>query len=352
MEIRLKELADILHVDEILSYPQLEKCDRLILIPHRFLHLLPLHALPLGNRESGRENGEEESSCVPLPCLLDRFSRGVSYAPSCQLLQQAQARLRPQFHHLFAIQNPTEDLTYTDLEVQAIQQYFDPTHILVKGDANKASLAPDRQLQHSPLNTAHCAHFSCHGYFNFKNPLLSALLLAKCQIDSTPDDANPTYHLLQQNGQVIDLTKCLTLADLFTLDLRSCRLVTLSACETGLTDIKSLSDEYIGLTNGFLVAGAPGVVCSLWAVDDISTALLMIRFYQNLQAGLTIAIALNTAQTWLRDATKAELQVWAGRLKLASELFQQIQQAIDWFDSDEQPFQDPIYWAAFCAIGQ
>ena len=105
----LKELASILYIDEILN--QIPKhCDQLILIPHRFLHLFPLHAIPVN------QNFENSS------CLLDLFPNGVSYAPSCQLLQQLQQRQRPDFQSLFAIQNPTGDLNYTDLEVSKSAQ--------------------------------------------------------------------------------------------------------------------------------------------------------------------------------------------------------------------------------------
>jgi CHAT domain-containing protein len=64
------------------------------------------------------------------------------------------------------------------------------------------------------------------------------------------------------------------------LDLTAARLITLSACETGITDIHESPDEYLGMTAAFLQAGAPAVVSTLWAVDDVSTMLLMERFYQ------------------------------------------------------------------------
>jgi CHAT domain-containing protein len=331
---RLQHLAQILHLDKLLSHIP-PNCDELVLIPHRFLHLFPLHALPV------------EVTLAQEGILLDLFPGGVKYAPSCQLLQQAQAKQRSQFSHLFAIQNPTADLTYTDIEVQAIQQHFHPSQILVKGDAKKSAIDNQR------LRNAHCVHFSCHGYFNSEQQksMLSALLLADCCI-ITPNKPDPTSHLLLQNGTTIDLDKCLTLLDLFTLNLSQCRLVTLSACETGLTDSRYLTDEYIGLNYGFLVAGTASIVCSLWTVNDISTALLIIRFYQNLKSGSTVAVALNQAQLWLRDATTEQLQQWASHLKLASELTERIVQFLDWFDADEQPFQAPYYWAAFCAIGQ
>jgi CHAT domain-containing protein len=202
------------------------------------------------------------------------------------------------------------------------------------------------------------------------------LWLADCQVFSPPTEDNPLQHLHLKDGAVLDLSECLTLADLFTKDLSACRLVTLSACETGLTDFTSLTDEYISLPSGFIYAGVPSVVSSLWRVDDLATALLMIKFYENLQRAcreamqsevpearvqhgegassqtLSVARALNTAQIWLRDATTLELQAWASHLKLSSELIQQIDKVLDCFNSDEQPFQDPMYWAAFCAIGQ
>ena len=318
LESRLNRLAEILHLDEVLTHVP-DTCDQVILVPHRSLHILPLHALPLPQEKD--------------KCLLDKFPRGVKYAPSCQVLQLAQSQQRPDFTHLFAIQNPTEDLNYSDIEVQVIKQYFHTSHILVKGDAKKSAI--DKQQ----LQAAHCLHFSCHGYFNFEDPRRSRLHLA----DS---------HISQENDPAINSTKYLTLKEIFTLNLSQCRLVTLSACETGLTDLTSLSDEYIGLTYGFLVAGTSSIVCSLWAVNDLSTTLLMIRFYQNLKSGSTVAIALNKAQTWLRDATTAELLEWTNYLNLNETLTKQIQKKLRRRASDEQPFHSHYHWAAFCAIGQ
>ncbi|WP_460207322.1 CHAT domain-containing protein [Scytonema sp. NUACC21] len=311
----LKKLASILHIDEILALIP-RRCARLILIPHRFLHLLPLHALPVGESY-----------------LIDLFLNGVGYAPSCQILQLVQTRQRPKFSNLFAIQNPTQDLDYTNIEVKAIRQYFPHADVLVGNAANKAAVT--NQL----LQSAHCVHFSGHSYFNFNSPLKSALILA---------DAIVTEN--------IDLSKCLTLAEIFNLNLSECRLVTLSATETALTDFTSVSDEYIGFPSAFIVAGTTSVVGSFWSPNDLSTALLMIKFYQNLHIGnTTVVVALNQAQIWLRDSTGSELSKWiqenllsslnpARRLYLLSKLNR--------FDTEEHPFKDPLDWAAFCYIGQ
>ncbi|WP_318780274.1 CHAT domain-containing protein [Atlanticothrix silvestris] len=65
----------------------------------------------------------------------------------------------------------------------------------------------------------------------------------------------------------------------------------------------------MGLSSGFLKAGSSSVVSSLWSVDDFATALLMIRFYDNLYS-LPIAQALCQAQQWLRNATQPDLIDW------------------------------------------
>ena len=311
----LQQISQILNLPEIITkLLQLNPdCNQIILIPHRILHLLPLHALPLN------EAGD---------CLLDLFPKGVSYAPSIQLLKLSQQWHRPPLQRLFAIQNPTNDLRYTDVEVPAICDRFQPHVEIVKGkQADKAALSSEG------LNQANCVHFSCHGSFNFENPLASALILS---------------------GGKSDLDKCLTLGEIFQLDLRQCGLVTLSACETGLTDFRSTGDEYIGLPSGFLYAGSSNVVSSLWAVSDLSTTFLMIKFYQNLKEADSVAISLNQAQQWLREVTQLELLDWISYLTLRASqqtLVESWTDKLDSVDDNTRIFHSPYHWAAFCAIG-
>ncbi|TAG60647.1 MAG: CHAT domain-containing protein [Oscillatoriales cyanobacterium] len=326
---RLDLLAKIMHIDEIIKQISTE-CDKLILIPHRYLHLLPLHALPLAGDFS----------------LFDRFPGGVSYAPSCQLLQLAQTRQRPEFTHLFAVQNPTGDLYYTDIEVETIQNYFSTSNLL------KQKIATKEAVEDTSLNTVHCAHFSCHGYFNGTEPRKSALFLADSQLNSAPTQSDVENYLSVENGGVLDLNKCLTLDSIFTLNLEQCRLVTLSACETGLIDFRNTSDEYIGLPSGFLYAGASSVVSSLWRVNDLSTAFLMIRFYQNIQKRVAVALALNQAQLWLKNLTKGDLETWIeNQLQLKPAVRMDLRHRLYKLEEDAQPFKSPFYWAAFSAIG-
>ncbi|WP_373536485.1 CHAT domain-containing protein [Microcoleus sp.] len=346
----LNSLSQILRLDEILNHPALANCDSLILVPHRYLHLFPLHALSVSQQTWLRFNPETPHLQPPAnPCLLDCFKKGVRYAPSCQLLQRVQQRERPpaDTRALFAIQNPTEDLAYTDIEVEVIKQAFTPADILIKQQATKTALIDNLET----LAQAHYVHFSCHGSFDFQTPLISSLILAGA-MEST-DSPTPTGQksLRLRSGGQANPAKCLTLQDIFaTLNLPKCRLVTLSACETGLTDTTKQSDDCIGLATGFLYAGSQGIMSSLWSVDDLATAFLMIKFYENL-ATADMAVALNTAQLWLRDVTKSELLEWIGELKLDSKLPQSFEDLCKKSKPDKKIFKSQFYWAAFCAIG-
>ncbi|MCC0179706.1 CHAT domain-containing protein [Waterburya agarophytonicola K14] len=162
------------------------------------------------------------------------------------------------------------------------------------------------------------------------------------------DGGDKIRFLPSRDGGNIDLEQCLTLGEIFGLDLRNCRLVTLSACESGLTDFKSLSDEYIGLPSAFLYAGSPSVVSSLWTVSDLSTTFLMIKFYQNLQEIDSVPIALNQAQLWLRNLTQEEFREWSKDLPLTGDQRFEIDGR---FRENEHPFASPYHWGAFCAVG-
>ncbi|MFG1708198.1 CHAT domain-containing protein [Nonomuraea sp. M3C6] len=147
----------------------------------------------------------------------------------------------------------------------------------------------------------------------------------------------------------------LSFQDILLQDLHKVRLVCLSACDTGMVDESLPWDEFEGLANVFLQAGAAAVVSSLWAVDDRSTALLMQRFYENLrQRDQDPAAALRAAQLWLRDSTRASLAaVYEQRIEEGHGQF------VDAYsdlalggDGDERPYAHPFYWAPFTLTGQ
>ncbi len=136
--------------------------------------------------------------------------------------------------------------------------------------------------------------FATHGIFNPEQPEFSGLVLSR----------------VDKYGKFV--RGFLQLNDIFNLKL-SADLVVLSACETGLgKEIKG--EGSIGLTRGFMYAGAPRVVVSLWKVSDDGTAELMKKFYTNiLQKKLTPAAALRAAQLAMSQDTKySDPYYWAG----------------------------------------
>jgi len=110
-------------------------------------------------------------------------------------------------------------------------------------------------------------------------------------------------------------------------------------------------EEVVGLPASLLQAGVAGVVASLWSVNDLSTALLMIKFYECFfQNPSDTAVALRTAQRWLRDATQQDLNL--AKSTLSGDNLKEVENTLNWYNPDEKPYAHPYYWSAFCAVGQ
>jgi CHAT domain-containing protein len=142
--------------------------------------------------------------------------------------------------------------------------------------------ATREKLTEADLSKFAILHFATHGILDPKRPENSGLFLS--MVDSEGH---------AQNGFV-------GLQDIYRLHA-PVDLVVLSACRTGLgKDVRG--EGLIGLTRGFMYAGASSVVASLWKVDDEATAELMKRFYANmLQGGMPPATALRAAQNSIRQ---------------------------------------------------
>jgi CHAT domain-containing protein len=143
-------------------------------------------------------------------------------------------------------------------------------------------------------------HFATHGLLNSERPELSGLVLSLVDQQGRPQDG------------------FLQLEDIYNLNLPA-DLVVLSACETALG--KEIRGEgLIGLTRGFMYAGARRVIASLWKVDDVATAELMKRLYHRmLTEGLPPAAALRQSQ----------IEMWK-----------------------QKRWDSPYYWAAFIIQGE
>lgn len=137
-------------------------------------------------------------------------------------------------------------------------------------------------------------HFATHGLLDTAHPEFSGLV----------------FSLYDKNGKAQD--GFLRLNQIYNLNLNS-DLVVLSACQTALgKDVRG--EGLIGLTRGFMYAGAKRVVASLWKVDDAATAEFMKRFYQNfLQKNLSPASALRQTQNEMKQILRFKSPYyWAG----------------------------------------
>ncbi len=180
-------------------------------------------------------------------------------------------------------------LPFTNLEAREISKFVPQKTILALG-AN----ASRRNFLNGDYNAYKILHFATHGFLNQRNPDLSGLVLSLYDENRQP-----------QNG-------FLRVIDLYSLHLNA-DLVVLSACQTGLG--KDVDGEgIVGLTRGFMFAGASSVVSSLWKVEDAATAELMKRFYRAmLKENQTPSAALRTAQNELKAIPRfSNPRFWAG----------------------------------------
>jgi CHAT domain-containing protein/tetratricopeptide (TPR) repeat protein len=161
-------------------------------------------------------------------------------------------------------------------------------------DANRATAT------NTDLSQYRIVHFATHGLLNSQHPELSGVVLSLLDEQAQPQDGFLRAH------------------EIYNLNLPA-ELVVLSGCKTGLgKEIKG--EGLVGLTRGFMYAGAARVVVSLWDVNDVATAELMKRFYQKMLAeGQRPAAALRAAQ----------VAMWK-----------------------EKRWQAPYYWAAFMLQGE
>ena len=227
------------------------KTKKLVIVPHDVLHKVPFTCLTDGNK-----------------ALLDKYN--LSIAPASSLIEFIVKKRKADTGKFLAFANPATDkkkLPFAESEVQAIESLFPNKDVFNGADATKTratALSGDFNV----------IHFACHGEFNDMQPLQSGLLLAKWGEDDG----------------------VLRVPDVFGLNLQKANLVTLSACETALSKVRG-GEDWAGMSRGFIYAGTPTILATLWSVDDKSTAILMKNFYTNwLQKGMTKPAALRQAQ--------------------------------------------------------
>ena len=274
-----------------------------ILIPSGILTMLPLHAAWT------KKDGRHRYACEEIT---------FSYAPSAYAIMTAQAQIKNRnAKTLLAIENPDESLTFSEYEMEHTIKFFikdDVKHL--KG--NQAILKDVKNfLPHYGV-----VHFSSHAVIKFGNLTQSGFLLA--------------------NG------KMLTVDDIYKLQLTKTRLSILAACDSGVLANVKVMDESISLPTAFMLAGVPGVISTLWPVNDPSTALLISRFYDYWKTdNHPPHEALKLAQIWLKSTTKDKLIDYA---RNTSDSFAQLLLLLDG-EPNELIYSQPYWWAGFIFTG-
>ncbi|MGK7901013.1 MAG: tetratricopeptide repeat protein [Hormoscilla sp.] len=342
----ITELAQRLQLEDLISQ-HLGDIQELILVPHLYLHQIPFAALPIN------QLGEY---------LSDKFI--LRTVPSCQVLEFCHRRPPIAASISYGtVEDATEDLPCAAFECeQIVQMHGIPDRLRLKG--SQATVENYRQL----AKQVHVLHSSHHAQSRLDNPLES--------------------HLQLGNGNI-------TLGELMSPGWRlpDLKEVFLSCCETGF-GVTEITDDIITIATGFLCAGARSVIGTLWAVNDIATAMFCIFYYQQRQQGKSRPEALGEAQVRLRNLTGEELsaeykpqiepllnekstQAFAARKSAqkqqkyraeGSPEYESLQKEIDkygkiWMKSkdsleslknyceEELPFASPNYWAAFTCAG-
>jgi tetratricopeptide (TPR) repeat protein len=292
--------------------------ERAVLIPVGVLGLLPLHAawtedamMPTGRRYA-----------------IDRMT--LTYAPNARALNAARAiASQVVSESLLAIVDPqpvsADPLHNAEYEVAVATSMFSQHHTLKHTEATRSAVLAE-------LPDYSVLHCSCHGYADLVEPLTSGLAMSNDEV--------------------------LSLRDLLNLRLTGARLAILSACETGIPGT-TLPDEVISLPTGLLQAGFAGVAASLWSVEDISTTILMFRFYDLwCSEKLEPSEALRQAQQWHRDTINGEKVAYFKALLLNQSehdldkaVVDRLYKSMVLSNPVEHDFAHPFYWTAFSYVG-
>jgi CHAT domain-containing protein len=290
----------------------------ILMVADGALHYLPFEALP-------ESDERDQTSQEPIPLINNHE---IVNLPSASILATIRQSTRADSHQdkliailadpVFSINDPRVNgaraaslpqnsqatakgvltrLPATKEEAQAITAIV-PTGtgmLATDFDANRTIALSGELGQYKVL------HLATHGVVDVENPEMSGIMFSLVSQDGKGEEGFVQLH------------------DIYNLNLPNTRLVVLSACETGLgKDVRG--EGLVGLSRGFIYAGASTVIASLWKVDDKATSQLMTQFYKGMfEEGLTPSAALR----------KAKLDMW------------------------KQPsYRAPFYWAAFVLQGE
>ena len=254
---------------ELLLKPILNSGDqkKLIIIPDGLLNYLPFSAL--------------NTSPGGIRYLAENHA--IGYVNSATLLSELEER-QPKEHTILAF-----------------APSFDGTVSVSNPDRGKLLPLPNNKKEVEQILTSFHGRAYIDGEASLRNfkSQLASFGMVHLATHAIFDDTAPEYSYLAfaQNGNAAE--DLLYVADLYNLQLDA-DLVTLSACESGIGDLKR-GEGFLSLARGFFYSGAASIASTLWKINDASTTTLMTSFYKNLSKGEAKDVALQNAQIEFLD---------------------------------------------------
>ena len=333
MKERLNSLKTILRIADIeQSLADFPQCTQLILIPRHDLLRLPLDSL-----------------------FTEKYT--ISYLPSIQVGIKLLNKTKPDYNQLLSIENPDSKdlspLTAAEAESEIICWMYDQPTRRAKAENSLSEVTTQLQSsQHTVL------HFTGHSFHDFADPSNSALFLSG--------------------------SDRLSLKDIASFNLNNYQIACLSGCETAINSNQNLAKGYlsrlqyknvngddnlsnsllkaevedVSITSAFMYSGVANVVSTLWTIESISSALLMIEFHRRyVEEGESADVALAAAKHWLRNVTNEDLRKW---YKQQINNLPNNHSLIPWLcdrhdelstSTDSQPYRHPYHWSAFTITG-
>jgi len=238
-------------------------------------------------------------------------------------------------------------LTYDPLpgtaeEARALQTLLPGAQLLLQQQATEAAL--------KQVGAPRVLHIATHGFFLPDQPTddgaaeARALTMERERQRPAPPQENPLLRSgivlagVKQQSSGLGEDGVLTALEAAGLDLWGTQLVVLSACDSGLGEVRNGAGVY-GLRRALVIAGSETQVMSLWHVNDVATRDLMTGFYKRLRAGEGRAEALRQVQLEMLAGKDSEQSGGSRGVKVAKR------------PTGATSFTHPYYWAPFIESG-